>query len=95
MGRELIDSYPVFKASLQEAEWHLKAIGAEWSLLEELQRSEKTSRINTTALSIPICVALQISLVRLCDCLSCGVSRRQLSQAIRLVRSRQHTLPER
>ena len=67
MGRELIDSYPVFKASLQEAEWHLKAIGAEWSLLEELQRSEKTSRINTTALSIPICVALQISLVRLLE----------------------------
>ncbi|MCJ1472284.1 hypothetical protein MMC13_000931 [Lambiella insularis] len=54
-------------ASLQEAEWHLKAIGAEWSLLEELQRSEKTSRVNTTALSIPICVALQISLVQLLE----------------------------
>lgn len=67
MGRELIDSYPVFKASLQEADRHLKAMGAEWSLLEELQRSEKTSRINTTALSIPICVALQISLVRLLE----------------------------
>ena len=67
MGRELIDSYPVFKTSLQEAEWHLKAIGAEWSLLEELQRNEKTSKVNTTALSIPICVALQISLVRLLE----------------------------
>lgn len=72
MGRELIDTYPIFKASLQEAEWHLKAIGAEWSLTEELQRSEKTSKINTTALSIPICVALQIALVRLLE--SWGIS---------------------
>ncbi|XXG96001.1 hypothetical protein Hte_002278 [Hypoxylon texense] len=65
MGRELIDSYPVFKASLEEAEYHLKAIGAEWSLLEELQRNTHTSRVNTTELSIPVCVALQIALVRL------------------------------
>ncbi|KAI1087095.1 hypothetical protein F5B19DRAFT_500382 [Rostrohypoxylon terebratum] len=65
MGRELIDAYPVFKASLKESEWYLQAMGASWSLLEELQRSEKESKVNTTALSIPICVALQIALVRL------------------------------
>ncbi|KAI0009530.1 hypothetical protein F4779DRAFT_369425 [Xylariaceae sp. FL0662B] len=65
MGRELIDSYPVFKASLEEAGQHLEAIGAEWSLLGELQRGAQTSRVNTTELSIPVCVALQIALARL------------------------------
>ncbi|KAI8622911.1 hypothetical protein F5Y19DRAFT_483291 [Xylariaceae sp. FL1651] len=65
MGRELIDWYPVYNTSLEEAEHHLRAIGAEWSLLEELQRSTQTSRVNTTELSIPVCVALQIALVQL------------------------------
>ena len=67
MERELIESYLVFKASLQKVEWHLKVIDAERFLLEKLQRSEKTSRVNITALSILICVALQISLVRLLE----------------------------
>lgn len=67
MGRELIDKYPIYKESLREAEWHLKSMGCEWSLLEELQRDEQTSKINNTALSTPICVAVQISLVRLLE----------------------------
>jgi acyl transferase domain-containing protein/NADPH:quinone reductase-like Zn-dependent oxidoreductase/SAM-dependent methyltransferase len=67
MGRELLDAYPIFRASLEEAQRHLKAIGAEWLLLEELQRDAKTSKVNTTSLSIPVCVALQISLVRLLE----------------------------
>lgn len=33
MGRELIEAYPVFKASLLEAEGYLKELGATWSLL--------------------------------------------------------------
>jgi acyl transferase domain-containing protein/NADPH:quinone reductase-like Zn-dependent oxidoreductase/NAD(P)-dependent dehydrogenase (short-subunit alcohol dehydrogenase family)/2-polyprenyl-3-methyl-5-hydroxy-6-metoxy-1,4-benzoquinol methylase len=65
MGRELMDMYPSFRATLEEAEKYLRALGAEWSLLEELQRDAQTSKVNTTALSIPVCVALQISLVRL------------------------------
>ncbi|KAL4997562.1 hypothetical protein BDV10DRAFT_201827 [Aspergillus recurvatus] len=65
MGRELIVAYPIFKASLEEAEGYLKNMGASWSLMEELCRDPETTRVNETGLSIPICVALQISLVRL------------------------------
>jgi acyl transferase domain-containing protein/NADPH:quinone reductase-like Zn-dependent oxidoreductase/SAM-dependent methyltransferase len=65
MGRELIVAYPPFKASLEEGETYLRDLGADWSLLEELHRDAETTRVNDTAMSIPICVALQISLVRL------------------------------
>lgn len=65
MGRELVASYPVYKASLEEAEGYLKQLGADWSLMEELSRNAEATRINSVALSTPICVALQISVVRL------------------------------
>ncbi|KAM0279893.1 hypothetical protein ACHAQH_004333 [Verticillium albo-atrum] len=65
MGRELIIAYPVFKASLEEGDGHLRALGADWSLMEELHRDAGSTRVNETAVSIPICAALQISLVRL------------------------------
>jgi acyl transferase domain-containing protein/ubiquinone/menaquinone biosynthesis C-methylase UbiE len=67
MGRELIDAYPVFKASILEAEGYLKEFGCSWSLLEELLRDAKTSRVSETSLSMPLCAALQISLVRLLE----------------------------
>ncbi|KAI9661826.1 MAG: Type I Iterative PKS [Bathelium mastoideum] len=65
MGRELILAYPPFKSSLEEGEIYLKQLGADWSLVEELHRDADTTKVNDTAISIPICVALQISLVRL------------------------------
>ena len=65
VGRELIMAYPPFKASLEEDEIYLKELGADWSLLEELHRDADTTKVNDTAMSIPICVALQISLVPL------------------------------
>ncbi|KAL2142027.1 hypothetical protein VTI28DRAFT_1717 [Corynascus sepedonium] len=65
MGRELIEPYPVFKATLREADSYLKDFGADWSLSEELMRDAATTRVNQTALSISICVAVQIALVRL------------------------------
>lgn len=67
MGRELLTSYPVFRQSIQEAEAHLRALGADWSLFEELNRDAKTTRVHATAISIPVCVALQIALVRLLE----------------------------
>ena len=67
MGRELLTSYPVFRRSIEEAEVHLRALGADWSLLEELQRDAKTTKVHSTAISIPVCVALQIALVRLLE----------------------------
>jgi acyl transferase domain-containing protein len=65
MGRELIPVYSMFETSLAEAEGFLKRLGADWSLMEELHRDAKTTRLNGTAFSIPICVAVQIALVRL------------------------------
>ncbi|RYP69020.1 hypothetical protein DL771_006346 [Monosporascus sp. 5C6A] len=67
MGRELITTYPVFKTSLEEADGYLRDLGADWSLMEELGRDAKASRVNQTAFSIPICAAVQISLVRLLE----------------------------
>ena len=67
MGRELLTSYPVFRQSIEEAEAHLRDLGADWSLLEELQRDPKTTRVHSTTISIPVCVALQIALVRLLE----------------------------
>lgn len=67
MARELIAEYPVFRAALEEADTYLKEFGADWSLTEELMRDAATTKVNTVALSIPICVAVQIALVRLLE----------------------------
>ncbi|TFB04979.1 Asperfuranone polyketide synthase [Trichoderma ghanense] len=67
MGRELRDAYPVYKASLDEADAYIRQFGADWSLVEELSRDAASSRINESGLSTPICVAVQISLVRLLE----------------------------
>ncbi|PWY94533.1 putative polyketide synthase [Aspergillus sclerotioniger CBS 115572] len=67
MGRELLTSYPVFRQSIEEAEAYLKDLGADWSLLEELQRDKATTQVHATKISIPVCVALQIALVRLLE----------------------------
>ncbi|KAL4815104.1 hypothetical protein BDW67DRAFT_186154 [Aspergillus spinulosporus] len=65
MGRELIEAYPVFKDALLEAQGYLEQFGADWSSIDELKRSAEDTRINEVALSTPICVAVQIALVRL------------------------------
>ncbi|KAL4922536.1 hypothetical protein BDW62DRAFT_54743 [Aspergillus aurantiobrunneus] len=65
MGRELIEAYPVFKDALLEADQHLKDFGAEWSILEELSRDEALSKVNSAMLSLPLCTAVQIALVKL------------------------------
>lgn len=65
MGRQLIHAFPIFRSTLYKAEGFLREFGADWSLIEELGRDAETSRVNTTALSIPVCVAVQIALVRL------------------------------
>ncbi|EFX05061.1 polyketide synthase [Grosmannia clavigera kw1407] len=67
MGRELLTSYPVFRQSIDEAEAHLRDLGADWSLLEELQRDKAVTKVHSTKIGIPICVALQIALVCLLE----------------------------
>ncbi|KAL4899481.1 hypothetical protein BDW74DRAFT_183737 [Aspergillus multicolor] len=65
MGRELILAYPVFKASLKETDRHITALGASWSVIEELNQDIPASRVHDVEYSTPLCVAVQISLVRL------------------------------
>lgn len=65
MARELIGAYPIFRATLDKAQSYLDEFGAGWSLVDELMHDANTTRVNTTALSIPICVAVQIALVDL------------------------------
>ncbi|KAM7203160.1 putative polyketide synthase protein [Naviculisporaceae sp. PSN 640] len=65
MGRELIGVYPVFTDTLREADQHLRDMGCTWSLLEELTKSKEESRINDVVISPPLCIAMQIALVRL------------------------------
>nr|ALQ32817.1 putative polyketide synthase [Fusarium commune] len=65
MGRELIIAYPVFRSSLELGDAYLRELGADWSLMEELMRDAIDTKVYDTAVSIPICAALQISLVNL------------------------------
>ncbi|TEA18286.1 Highly reducing polyketide synthase azaB [Colletotrichum sidae] len=65
MGRELVDVYPAFRRSLLRADVVLADFGADWSLLQELRRDEKSTRVNEPRLSQPVCVALQLCLVDL------------------------------
>ncbi|KAL2128609.1 hypothetical protein VTI74DRAFT_8937 [Chaetomium olivicolor] len=65
MGRELIDVYPAFKATLLDCDVHLKKLGAKWNMIEELSRDQETSRVNQLDYSTPVCVAVQIALTEL------------------------------
>ncbi|KAF9873136.1 polyketide synthase [Colletotrichum karsti] len=65
MGRELISAYSTFRKAVLHADVVLADYGADWSLIDELQRDEKTTRVNEPRLSQPVCVALQICLVDL------------------------------
>ncbi|KAL7623018.1 hypothetical protein AAE478_006697 [Parahypoxylon ruwenzoriense] len=65
MGRELLESHAVFASAIQQADKHLLSIGADFSLLEELLRDEKDSRVGMAHISQPICSAIQIGLVDL------------------------------
>ncbi|KAF5568210.1 acyl transferase acyl hydrolase lysophospholipase [Fusarium phyllophilum] len=67
IGQELLTSYPIFRQSIEESKAFLQTLGANWSLLKELQRDAKTTRVHATKISIPVCVALQITLMRLLE----------------------------
>jgi acyl transferase domain-containing protein/NADPH:quinone reductase-like Zn-dependent oxidoreductase len=67
MGRELMDEYPIFKASIERFDAHLKTLGASFSMMEELLKDKETSRLSDADLSQPGCTAIQLAL---CDQLS-------------------------
>ena len=65
MGRELLNNYPIFAQSMSSAELHLLSLGADWTLLTELNKGPSETRINEAALSQPCCTAIQLGLVDL------------------------------
>ncbi|KAF2758829.1 polyketide synthase [Pseudovirgaria hyperparasitica] len=65
MGVGLMNIYPAYSAAITRADRYLKQIGADFSLIEELQKSPQSSRINSPDLSQPACTAVQIGLVDL------------------------------
>lgn len=63
MGLELLQ-YPVFRSTLEEAGSIFTQLGADWSLIDQLQ-DEKS--IHRPSFSQPLCTALQIALVALLE----------------------------
>ncbi|KAL4961848.1 uncharacterized protein BDV14DRAFT_210828 [Aspergillus stella-maris] len=76
MGRELLSAYPVFEHSMSRSEKHLHLLGARWALLDELAKSEASSRLGEAELAQPCTTAVQIALVDLLA--SFGVSPAQV-----------------
>ena len=65
MGRELVETYPVFSSTIRIAEDCLNALGADWSLSDELSKDAATSLIGQPHISQPACTAIQLALVDL------------------------------
>ncbi|KAG8415739.1 polyketide synthase [Metarhizium acridum] len=57
--------YKVFANAIDEAEEHLRAMGAPWSLTEELSKTQDDSRVDEAEISQPACTAVQLALVTL------------------------------
>ncbi|MFL6514468.1 MAG: SDR family NAD(P)-dependent oxidoreductase [Chthoniobacterales bacterium] len=64
MGRELMQHEPVFRHVIQDCDAALKGI-ANFSLLEELGRSEETSQMHRTEIAQPAIFAMQVGLAEL------------------------------
>lgn len=64
MGRELLEQEPIFRGALEEVDRLLKKL-ADFSILEELTRTEAESRIQETRFAQPGIFAVQVGLFRL------------------------------
>jgi acyl transferase domain-containing protein/NADPH:quinone reductase-like Zn-dependent oxidoreductase len=65
MGRELLRTHPVFFEAISRADAALRAIGADFSILEELRRDKTSSKVGLAHISQPICSAVQLALTDL------------------------------
>ncbi|GAM86518.1 hypothetical protein ANO11243_045320 [Dothideomycetidae sp. 11243] len=63
MGRELLDTWPEFTASLHRANKHLASIGCKFDVLTELQRDDKHSSVNEPRFGQTLSTAIQLALV--------------------------------
>ncbi|KAI3300122.1 hypothetical protein DTO002I6_845 [Penicillium roqueforti] len=67
MGVPLMHEYPVYELAIKRADQCLRDLGAEFSLVEELEKDATASDIDSPHLSQPACTALQIALVNLLE----------------------------
>ena len=65
MGKSLYRTYPAYALTVRKADQILIKLGASWSLIDELERSQESSIIDSAHISQPACTALQIALVDL------------------------------
>ncbi|CZS97698.1 related to polyketide synthase [Rhynchosporium agropyri] len=65
MGRELLDAYPVFAATMEKLDRYLNEFGADFSLIEELSKDAEASRVSAAHISQPACTAVQLALTDL------------------------------
>lgn len=70
MGRELNQTSSTFRNSLDQSDKVLQLLGAEWSLSNELSKSEAESCVNESQIAQPGTTAIQIALVDLLHSLS-------------------------
>lgn len=61
MGRQLFENEPLFRATIEKLDKMLSK-HADWSLIEELTRDEKTSRISQTNIAQPALFSIQIAM---------------------------------
>ncbi|RDL33235.1 Thiolase-like protein [Venustampulla echinocandica] len=64
MGREL-QVHAIFRESVNAADQYLTSLGSDWSVLEELNKPEETSKMNNAEISQPMCTVLQVAIVDL------------------------------
>ncbi len=61
MGRQLYENEPLFRSTIEKLDKMLSK-HADWSLIQELNRDEKTSRISETNIAQPALFSVQIAL---------------------------------
>ena len=64
MGRELMQHEPVFRQVIEQCDAAMRGI-TNFSLLEELTRSEETSQMHRTEIAQPAIFAMQVGLAEL------------------------------
>lgn len=63
MGRELLSSCAVFRASVEAASAHVKSLACPFDVLAELTRSAAETRVDEPLVSQTLCTILQVALV--------------------------------
>ncbi|KAJ5314084.1 uncharacterized protein N7443_000968 [Penicillium atrosanguineum] len=66
MGKELLETYPVFQQTMKTVDAYLKTLGATFSIIDELRLADPSaSSISAAYMSQPACTAIQLALVDL------------------------------